>query len=84
MLLRVWSIRISDAMLVYGLAFSKCKIKLSYIKNAPDQENELYYLLKVLNATPKPYILDTPNAARKMTIISRWKKRCTESFHNMT
>ncbi len=51
--------------LVYGLAFSKCKIKLSYIKNAPDQENELYYLLKVLNATPKPYILDTPNAAKK-------------------
>lgn len=51
--------------LVYGLAFSKCKIRLSYIKNAPDHENEMYYLLKVLNAHPKPYSLDDPNALKK-------------------
>lgn len=51
--------------LVYGLAFSKCKIKLSYIKNAPDQENELYYLLRVLNAKPKPYIIDDPNEIKR-------------------
>lgn len=51
--------------LVYGLAFSKCKIKLSYIKNAPDHENELYYLLRVLNAKPEPYIIDDPNAIKR-------------------
>ena len=51
--------------LVYGLAFSKHKIKLSYIKNAPDHENEMYYLLKVLNANPKPYFLDDPNSLKK-------------------
>lgn len=41
--------------LVYGLAFSRCKVKLSYIKNEGDSENELYYLLKVLNADVKAY-----------------------------
>ena len=51
--------------LVYGLAFSKCKIKLSYIKNAPDHENELYYLLRVLNTRLVPFELDDPNAIRK-------------------
>lgn len=51
--------------LVYGLAFSKRKIKMSYIRNAPDQENELYYLLRVLNANVRPYIIDTPNVAKK-------------------
>lgn len=50
---------------VYGLAFSKCKIKLSYIKNAPDHENELYYLLRVLNAKSDPYIIDDPNALKR-------------------
>lgn len=51
--------------LVYGLAFSKSKIILSYIKNAPDQENEMYYLLRVLNAEPKPYMPDDPNVIKK-------------------
>lgn len=41
--------------LVYGLAFSKCKVKLSYIKNEGGSESELYYLLKVLNAKVKEY-----------------------------
>ena len=31
--------------LIYGLAFSKCAIKLSYIKKEGDCESELYYLL---------------------------------------
>lgn len=51
--------------LVYGLAFSKCKIKMSYIKSAPDHENELYYLFRVLNASTVPYKPDDPNAIRK-------------------
>ena len=41
--------------LVYGLAFSKCNIKLSYIKNEKDGESELYYLLRILNADVIPY-----------------------------
>ena len=41
--------------LVYGLAFSKCAVKLSYIKNEKDGESELYYLLRILNAEVKPY-----------------------------
>lgn len=41
--------------LVYGLAFSKCSIKLSYIKNESDGEAELYYLLRILNAKVSQY-----------------------------
>lgn len=41
--------------LVYGLAFSKCKIKLSYIKNENSNERELYYLLKILGANVRQY-----------------------------
>lgn len=41
--------------LVYGLAYSKCKIALSYIKNDGDKEEDLYYLLKILGAQTKPY-----------------------------
>lgn len=47
--------------LVYGLAFSKCAIKLSYIKNKGDGEAELYYLFKILNAKisqNEPEIID--------------------------
>ena len=51
--------------LVYGLAFSRCNIVLSYIKNSSDKENELYYLLKILNAKPEPYQVDDPNGYRK-------------------
>lgn len=40
---------------IYGLAFSRCKVKISYIKHENDQENELYYLLKILNAKVIPY-----------------------------
>ena len=36
--------------LVSGLAFSKAKIKLSYIKNENNDECDMYYLFKVLNA----------------------------------
>ncbi|GAA0179040.1 hypothetical protein SH2C18_19890 [Clostridium sediminicola] len=41
--------------LVYGLAFSKCKVKLSYIRNEIDNERELYYLLKILGGKVIPY-----------------------------
>jgi len=41
--------------LVYGLAFSRCRIKLSYIKNEGNKVSELYYLLKILNANIRPY-----------------------------
>lgn len=51
--------------LVYGLAFGKCKITLSYIKNVPNQVNELYYLLRVLNAKTEPYRSDYPGKYRK-------------------
>lgn len=51
--------------LVYGLGFSKSKIKLSYIKNENDEENELYYLLRVLNANIRPYVPDEVNNYRK-------------------
>lgn len=51
--------------LVYGLAFSRCNIVLSYIKNSLDKENELYYLLKILNAKPEPYQIDDPNGYKK-------------------
>ena len=51
--------------LVYGLAFGRCKIVLSYIKNAPDHVNELYYLLRVLNAKTEPYMLNDPSEYRK-------------------
>ena len=51
--------------LVYGLAFGRCKIVLSYIKNAPDHVNELYYLLRILHAKAEPYMLDDPSEYRK-------------------
>lgn len=51
--------------LVYGLAFSKCAIKLSYIKNERDGESELYYLLKILNAKITPYEPEADNRSRK-------------------
>ena len=53
--------------LIYGLAFSKCKIKLSYIRNENSTENELYYLLRVLNAEIKKYIPGEVNNYRKDT-----------------
>lgn len=51
--------------LVYGLAFSRCNIVLSYIKKGSDKENELYYLFKILNAKILPYMLDEPNEYKK-------------------
>lgn len=51
--------------LVYGLAFSKCKVKLSYIKNEGDSESELYYLLKVQNAKVKEYESEAIDNYRK-------------------
>lgn len=36
--------------LIYGLQFNRVKFKLSYVKNVDDKENEMFYLLKILNA----------------------------------
>lgn len=40
---------------IYGLSFCKAKIKLSYIRHENGTENELYYVLKFLQAKIKPY-----------------------------
>ena len=51
--------------LIYGLAFSKCAIKLSYIKNEGDGESELYYLLRILGAKVSPYEPEIKDDYRK-------------------
>ena len=51
--------------LIYGLAFSKCAIKLSYIKNEGDDESELYYLLRILDAKVLPYEPEIKDDYRK-------------------
>ena len=37
--------------MIYGLQFNRVKFKLSYVKNVDDKENEMFYLLKILEAT---------------------------------
>ncbi len=51
--------------LVYGLAFGKGKVKLSYIKHEDGKVSELYYLLKILNAKRIPYIPDEADRFKK-------------------
>ena len=51
--------------LIYGLAFSKSKIMLSYIKHESEKENDLYYLLRILNATTKKYESEPVNDFKK-------------------
>lgn len=36
--------------LIYGLQFNRVKFKLSYVKSVDDKENEMFYLLKILEA----------------------------------
>lgn len=45
--------------LIYGLQFNRVKFKLSYVKNVDDKENEMFYLLKILEAQ-KVYPKDKP------------------------
>ncbi len=66
--------------LVYGLGFSKCKIKLSYIKNENHTENELYYLLRILNADIRPYVPATVNNYRKDAAYIEIEKPTGKSF----
>ena len=66
--------------LIYGLAFSKCKIKLSYIKNEGDDESELYYLLRILNAKIKPYVPDTNSTRLKRSDFIKLQPHTAGSF----
>lgn len=36
--------------LIYGLQFNRVKFKLSFVKNVDDKENEMFYLMKILEA----------------------------------
>lgn len=45
--------------LIYGLQFNRVKFKLSYVKNVDENENEMFYLLKILEAQ-KAYPIDKP------------------------
>lgn len=45
--------------LIYGLQFNRVKFRLSYVKNVDDKENEMFYLLKILEAR-KVYPKDKP------------------------
>lgn len=51
--------------LIYGLEFNRCKFKLSYIKNDDDKENELYYILKLLEIKTERNIHNTTASRRK-------------------
>lgn len=54
--------------LVYGLEFNRCKVKLSYIKNDDDKENELYYMLKLLGIKTERNIHDTTSLKRHVDL----------------
>lgn len=47
--------------LIYGLEFNRCKFKLSFVKNVDGKENELYYLLKLLDINTEENQQDTTN-----------------------
>lgn len=58
--------------LIYGLQFNRVKFKLSYVKNVDDKENEMFYLLKILEAK-KAYPKDKaagvlPEAGRRLRL----------------
>ena len=66
--------------LIFGLSFCKSKIKLSYIKNERDKENDMYYLLRILNANITPFskiIMDMP---RKYSTDIQIKKDIDNTF----
>lgn len=66
--------------LVYGLAFSKCNIKLSYIKNEKEGESELYYLLRILNADIKPYEPEAVDNRKKKSDFIDFSNNQLRSF----
>lgn len=66
--------------LVYGLAFSKCDIKLSYIKNENGDEKDLYYLLKILNAKIVLHELDQVDNIRRSSTFIDIQKTATDQF----
>ena len=58
--------------LIYGLQFNRVKFKLSYVKNVDDKENEMFYLLKILEvqkAYPEAKPAGTlPEAVRQLSL----------------
>lgn len=51
--------------LIYGLAFSRCPVKLSYIKNRGENVSELYYLFNALNVDIKAYEPKAPDSFKQ-------------------
>ena len=51
--------------LIYGLAYCRSKIVLSYIKNQNDKKKDLYYLLRIINASVTPYEPEEVDSRRK-------------------
>lgn len=66
--------------LVYGLAFSKCDIKLSYIKNENGDKKDLYYLLKILNAKTVFHELKEVDNRRRSSQFIDIQKSATHQF----
>lgn len=59
--------------LIYGLEFNRCKVKLSYVKTDGENENELYYLLKMLNKKTEPYDVDSTHVTpQKIAVIKNY------------
>ncbi len=55
--------------LLYGLEFNRCKFKISYIKNDDDKENELYYVLKLLEIKTERNVHDTTSSRQKQEFV---------------
>lgn len=65
--------------LIYGLQFNRVKFKLSFVKNVDDKENEMFYLMKILEAK-KVYPEDKP--AEKLPEVIRYLRLDIDSTNN--
>lgn len=68
--------------LIYGLEFNRCKVKISYVKTDGENENELYYLLKMLNKKIEPYDIDPTHVTTKNVVIKKNYGHNQYSFNN--
>lgn len=64
--------------LIYGLQFNRVKFKLSYVKNVDDKENEMFYLLKILDAQ-KVYPKEKPTGTLPETVRNLRLELSTEN-----